>query len=35
MEINLKQAERWDGSLPKITGGAAVPMINAEKFLIK
>lgn len=35
MEISLKQAERWDGSLPKITGGTAVPMLNAEKFLTK
>jgi regulator of protease activity HflC (stomatin/prohibitin superfamily) len=35
MEINLKQAERWDGSLPKITGGSVVPMLNAETFLNK
>lgn len=35
MEISLKQAERWDGSLPKITGGTTVPMLNAEKFLTK
>lgn len=32
IEISIKNAERWDGALPQITGGA-VPLMNADKIL--
>ena len=31
--IQLRLAERWDGTLPKFTGGEAVPLINIDSVL--
>ena len=31
--IQLRLAERWDGTLPKFTGGEAVPLINIDSAL--
>lgn len=32
LEVQVKQAERWDGKLPVITGGVA-PLLNAGDFI--
>lgn len=31
--IQLRLAERWNGSLPSVTGGGAIPFIDAEQFM--
>lgn len=30
--IQLRLAEKWDGTLPKFTGGEAIPLINVESL---
>lgn len=30
--IQLRIAEQWDGHLPQVTGGSAVPLLNLEAF---
>jgi regulator of protease activity HflC (stomatin/prohibitin superfamily) len=33
--IQLRIAEQWDGRLPQVTGGSAIPMLNLEGFKVK
>ncbi len=33
--IQLRLAEKWDGTLPRFTGGGGVPLINVDSVMDK